>query len=268
MDPATILVGAAVGIVVGLTSIGGGALLTPALVVGLGIPPSLAIGSDVLIASGMKLVGGGAYALRRQVHWPTVLRLASGSLPGAALGIVLLNRIPRIFLDTFVGRALGSVLIVAGAATVVRLALRDRVSPTRWPGWPQTAALGFATGVLVSVTSIGSGSLLLCALAFLYPLRAQTLVGTDLVHALLLSAAATIGHASAGRVNVELAASVLAGAVPGVLLGARLARVLSERTLRAALAVVLVGVGSYLALFQAPAAQAATRPTISVKEVQ
>ena len=94
MDAVTALVGLGVGVVVGLTSMGGGALLTPALVLVVGVPPSLAIGSDVLIASAIKLFGGGAYALRREVDWTTVRRLAVGSIPGALLGVGLLNLIP------------------------------------------------------------------------------------------------------------------------------------------------------------------------------
>ena len=99
------------------------------------------------------------------------------------------------------------------------------------------------------MTSVGSGSLLLCVLALGYPLRARETVGTDLVHALLLSAAATLGHAHAGRVDVALAGAVLAGAIPGVLTGARLATGVQERSLRAALAVVLVAIGVPLAVF-------------------
>ncbi len=140
-------------------------------------------------------------------------------------------------------RALGVVLVVAGAATLVRLRFAAHARPTIAPAPIWTAALGFATGLLVSTTSIGSGSLLLCVLAFFFPLPAQTMVGTDLVHALVLSAAATAGHLHAGRVDVALAGLVLTGSVPGVLLGARVAHVVPERTLRAVLAVILIGLG-------------------------
>src|SRR5579872_3275460 len=104
------VVGALVGIVVGLTSTGGGALLTPALLF-LGVPPSLAVGSDVVVASGIKLFGGGAYALRREVDWPTVWKLAAGSVPGAVLGVLLLNRIPKEVLDHALRHVLGVALV-------------------------------------------------------------------------------------------------------------------------------------------------------------
>ncbi len=121
--------------------------------------------------------------------------------------------------------------------------------PKRIPDLPVTVSLGFFTGLLVSMTSIGSGSLLLSVLSLFYPLSAQTMVGTDLVHALLLSSAATVGHSLAGRVDVGLAAAVLVGAIPGVLLGARMAIAMPERSLRAGLAVVLIAIGIQLTMF-------------------
>ena len=117
------------------------------------------------------------------------------------------------------------------------------------PATAVTMCLGFAIGVLVSMTSVGSGSLLLCALALWYPLEAREIVGTDLVHALILSTVATLGHAAAGRVDLVLAGAVLLGAVPGVLVGARLVTRVRERPLRVMLAFVLVATGAVFAVF-------------------
>jgi len=257
LDLAPIAIGFFVGALVGATSTGGGALLTPALVLVARVPPSIAIGSDVLIAAGMKLVGGGFYALRREVHWQTAARLAAGSLPGAAVGIAILNRLPVDRLEAWLAHALGFVLILAAAALFLRVLLAERLQPRRMPSAAATVGLGFVTGVLVSMTSVGSGSLLLCVLVLGYPLAARTSVGTDLVHALVLSSAATVGHAAAGRVDVALAGAVLVGGIPGVLAGARLATAVPERPLRASLAVVLFVLGVQLAVFgvaqQAPA---------------
>jgi len=264
MDYGPSLIGLAVGLLVGATSTGGGALLTPALVLIAGVPASIAIGSDVLIASGMKLFGGGVYALRGQVHWPTVGRLAVGSIPGAALGISMLNRLPVSAIDAYLTRGLGFVLMLAGAAVIIRLTVGTRTHPTRSPRWSITVLIGFMTGVLVSMTSIGSGSLLLCALSLYYPLGATTIVGTDLMHALFLSSVATVGHSMAGRVDVGLAAAVLIGAVPGVLIGARLATAVPERALRASLAAVLMAIGLQLVIFNAAPAQAT--PTTPITE--
>ena len=152
-------------------------------------------------------------------------------------------------LETWLTHALGVVLVAAGAALLLRVTLADRQRPRRTPHAALTIGLGFVTGVLVSMTSIGSGSLLLCVLALKYPLRARETVGTDLVHALLLSAVAALGHANAGRVDVALAGAVLAGAIPGVLTGARLATGVQEQSLRTALAVVLLAIGVPLAVF-------------------
>ena len=197
-DFAPTAIGFAAGLLVGATSTGGGALLTPALILFARVPPSVAIGSDVLIASGMKLFGGGFYAFRREVHWPTVGRLAAGSIPGALAGMAILNRLPVDRIETWLTHALGFVLVAAGAALLLRVTLAGRLRLRRTPAAAVTIGLGFVTGVLVSMTSIGSGSLLLCMLALAYPLGARETVGTDLVHALVLSVVATLGHANAG----------------------------------------------------------------------
>lgn len=265
MELTSAIIGLVAGVAVGLTSMGGGALLTPALVLFAGVPPSVAVGSDVLIASVMKLFGGGAYALRREVHWPTVARLAAGSLPGAAVGLVVLNRVPAAFVDATLGRALGAVLVLAGAATVARLVLRARAVAPAMPSFARTVALGALAGFLVATTSVGSGSILVCLLALFFPLRAKVLVGTDIVHALFLSAFATVGHLASGRVDFALAGAVLAGAVPGVLIGARLAGAIPERALRAGLAAALVAVGLHLAV-RTPAHAAETRAVAEARK--
>lgn len=244
------LVGAAVGLIVGLTSTGAGALLTPALIGLVGIPAARAIGTDVLIAAVIKLAGGSLYAARGQVRWPLVARLAVGSVPGAAAGVAIVNQLPPGSIDIVLQRAVGVVVIAAGAATLIRLFVLRR--PDRpMPATAPTVALGFGIGLLVGLTSIGSGTLLLCGLAIWFPLRGPEMVGTDLVHGLVLSAVAAGGHALAGRVDGALAATVLLGALPGVVAGTWLARALPERRLRAALGVVLIGAGLATAFSEA-----------------
>jgi hypothetical protein len=239
------LVGLVVGIVVGLTSMGGGALLTPALIF-LGIPASTAIGSDVLIASVTKFFGSGAYVLKREIHWRTVGSLALGSIPGALVGNRVLNAIPRASVDSFVVYGLGFVLLIAGSATLYRLTLKALPLTHPMPGTATIALMGFLTGFIVMVTSVGSGSLLMVMMLRFVPLPTRRLVGTDIVHALILSSLATFLHARSGRVDVALALSVLVGAIPGVLLGARMAGVLPEKGLRGAVAGILVFVGVVL----------------------
>src|SRR5438128_4912922 len=237
------LVGAGVGLLVGLTSMGAGALLTPALVLLLGVPPRIAVGSDVLIAGVMKLFGGGAYAMRRAVHWPTVLRLLAGSVPGALAGLWLLHLVPDGSLDTIIARLLGIAMLASGAVSLVRYLRRMPGEEVSSPGPAGSAAIGFATGLLVSITTVGSGSILIFVLARFFPLRARQLVGTDLAHAFLLSVVAAAGHGFAGRLDPALAVAVLAGAVPGVIAGALLAGKVPERSLRTALATIVFTVG-------------------------
>jgi uncharacterized membrane protein YfcA len=256
------LVGLVVGVIIGLTGMGGGAVLTPALVWILGIPAPLAVGSDVFIASVTKFFSGGVYAWRRLVDWKLTGTLALGSVPGAFAGVLLLNRIPPEVVNGFVGRALGVAMLLSAATTVRRLFQKARPEGRTSPPAPVTVALGFATGVLVSLTSVGSGSLLCCVLFQFFPLPTARLVGTDIVHGILLSAAASIGHAASGRLDLALAASVLVGAVPGAVVGARLAGRIPERALRVGLAAVLAGIGFRMAL--GPAVTSTSTPPPSV----
>ncbi|MBK5297887.1 MAG: sulfite exporter TauE/SafE family protein [Vicinamibacteria bacterium] len=255
MDLALVLTGLVTGFVVGLTSTGGGALLTPALVLLIGVPARIAIGSDVLIACGMKLVSGGFYAWRGDTHWPTVWWLLTGSIPGALVGLSIVNLLPADGGEQILRAALGVMLVAAGGAIVFRLRRRDEpLTDALAPSTRKTAIIGFVIGVLVSVTSIGSGSLLLCALTLWFPLTARTAVGTDLLHALVLSTVVSAGHWSAGRVDLALVTGVLAGAIPGALAGAMLATSIPQRALRACLAATLVAVGLQLASSSVPPA--------------
>ena len=268
MDFEIIAIGLFVGIIVGATSTGGGALLTPALILIAKVPASIAIGSDVLIASGMKLFGGGFYISRREVNWETIKNLTIGSIPGAMLGIFILNNLPISALDAYISHALGIVLILAGTFMALLLTIKKRFHPRHPPRWSISAMLGFFTGLLVSMTSIGSGSLLLCVLSLLYPFSATTIIGTDIVHALFLALVATVGHSIAGRVDIALATTVLLGAIPGVLIGAKLAISMPERILRASLAIVLIVIGIQLTVFNVSSVQVqSVSPTAQEKNM-
>ncbi len=261
MELTLVLTGAVTGFVVGLTSTGGGALLTPALVLLVGVPARIAIGSDVLIASAIKLVSGSFYAWRGDAHWPTVARLLAGSIPGALTGLAIVNRLPVESSEIILRGALGVVLVVAGAALAFRL--RHETPPQFDKPFPRalhTSTIGFVIGLLVSITSIGSGSLLLVALSLRYPLAPRTTVGTDLLHALVLSAVVSGGHWSAGRVDMALVGHVLVGAIPGALGGAMLATAVPQRALRAALAAVLVAIGLQLTASSLSSPAAAVTP--------
>lgn len=241
MNLTAAVVGAVAGMCVGATSTGGGALLTPGLILVVGVSPSIAIGTDVAIATVMKLVAGGFYIWRSQVNWRTVWRLATGSIPGVLLGLFVLTLINKADINFYMQRLLAVLLVIAGVTGLVRLFVQ-RTPPdhTDGPGRLTAAVLGFLTGLLVTMTSVGSGSLLLAILSLFFPMAATTLVGTDIVHALMLTSLASAGHFMAGRLDLGLAGAVLVGGIPGVLVGVRLATTVPERWLRGALSTVLI----------------------------
>ena len=269
MDLVLTLAGFGVGVVVGLTGMGGGALMTPILVLLFGIPPVAAVSSDLAASAVMKPFGGWVHARRGTVNWPLVRWLCVGSVPSAFCGVLLLRLIGS---DAAVQRtvqlALAVALLLAAAGLVVK-AYRARGETGTGPA-PQvrvrplpTALLGAAGGLVVGLTSVGSGSLIIVVLLALYPtLRANNLVGTDLVQAIPLVAAAALGHALFGDLRLDIAGAVLLGSVPGVLLGARLSARAPAAVVRVALVVVLLA--SALKLIGLPNAVVAAGAGVAV----
>jgi uncharacterized membrane protein YfcA len=257
VDLTLALAGLGVGIVVGLTGMGGGALMTPILVLFFGVPPIAAVSSDLAASAVMKPFGGFVHARRGTVNWAMVRWLCAGSVPSAFLGVLLLRLLGD---DDSVQRtiriALGAALVLAAAGLVVK-AWTGRNRPASATGAVvtvkplPTALLGAAGGLVVGLTSVGSGSLIIVVLLAMYPkLRANDLVGTDLVQAIPLVTAAALGHALFGDLKLDLAAAVLVGSVPGVLIGSRISSRAPGGLVRAALVVVLLA--SALKLFDVP----------------
>jgi uncharacterized protein len=258
MDPVLTVAGFGVGVVVGLTGMGGGALMTPILVLVFGVPPVAAVSSDLAASAVMKPFGGLVHARRGTVRWPLVGWLCLGSVPSAFAGVLLLRFIgPGHTVQHLIQVALAVALLLAALGLLIKgYSARRRPAP---PGAPApllmrplpTALLGAAGGLVVGLTSVGSGSLIIVVLLALYPsLRANDLVGTDLVQAIPLVAAAALGHAFFGDLRLDIAGAVLVGSVPGVLLGARLSARAPARVIRSALVVVLLA--SALKLFGLP----------------
>ncbi len=254
MDPVLALAGLGVGMVVGLTGMGGGALMTPILVLFFGVPPLAAVSSDLVASAVMKPFGGLVHIRRGTVNWRLVGWLCVGSVPSAFLGVLLMRWLggDRGVQDA-VQRALGVALLLAVVGLVVKAYAGRRASPVDAdrPGSPDparprvrplaTALLGALGGVVVGLTSVGSGSLIIVILLALYPtLRANDLVGTDLVQAIPLVGAAALGHVLFGDLHLDIAGAVLVGSVPGVLLGARLSSRAPSGVIRSALALVLL----------------------------
>jgi uncharacterized membrane protein YfcA len=257
VDPILTLAGLGVGVVVGLTGMGGGALMTPLLVLAFGIPPVAAVSSDLVASAVMKPFGSVVHARRGTVNWALVRWLCVGSVPSAFLGVLLLRLVPNpAAVQKDVQYALGAALLLAvvGLLAKAYLGRRRPSGPTateiRVRPVP-TALLGALGGLVVGLTSVGSGSLIIVILLLLYPtLRANDLVGTDLVQAVPLVAAAAFGHILFGDLHLDLALSIIVGSVPGVLIGSRLSSRAPAGLVRAGLVVVLLA--SALKLFGTP----------------
>src|SRR4051795_11089407 len=258
MDPTLALAGLGVGIIVGLTGMGGGALMTPVLVLVFGVPPIAAVSSDLAASAVMKPFGGFVHARRGTVNWRMVGWLCAGSVPSAFAGVLLLRLLgDDASMQHAIRVALGGALLLAAAGLLVKAWTGRRqgdgpAAPVRVKPLP-TALLGAAGGLIVGLTSVGSGSLIIVVLLAMYPrLRANDLVGTDLVQAIPLVTAAALGHALFGDLKLDLAAAVLVGSVPGVLIGSRISSRAPAGLVRSALVIVLLA--SALKLFDVPTA--------------
>jgi len=247
IDPFVVLAGVFVGFVVGLTGMGGGALMTPILVLVFGVQPLAAVSSDVVAAMVMRPIGGGVHWRRGTVNWGLVKWLALGSIPSAFLGVLLLRKLGAgAELEAHVKLALGVVLLVVSAALIIRplLAARKRPGESMLPILVRpvpTLFIGIFGGLIVGLTSVGSGSLMIILLLMLYPrLKLSELVGTDLVQAVPLVTSAALGHLLFGDFKFGLTASILIGSVPGVFVGARLSSRAPDHVIRPALVVVLL----------------------------
>lgn len=246
IDPKVALAGLFVGFVVGLTGMGGGALMTPILVLLFKVQPLAAVSSDIVAAMIMKPVGGGVHWRRGTVNTELVRWLVTGSVPSAFLGVLLLKHTGQgDALQHHVKVALGIALLVVALGLIIRpLLSRGRQGDSTEPlvvKKAQTVLIGVAGGLVVGLTSVGSGSLMIILLLMLYPkLRLSELVGTDLVQAIPLVASAALGHALFGDFQLALTASILVGSVPGVFIGAQLSSRARDAVIRPALVLVLL----------------------------
>ncbi|MGE3529277.1 MAG: sulfite exporter TauE/SafE family protein [Methyloceanibacter sp.] len=241
-----IAAGFGVGALVGLTGVGGGALMTPLLISTFGISPQVAVGTDLLYASITKTAGGWRHHVADHVDWPIVFRLAAGSLPAAALLLLFMSvvHLDMVQLAHWIRMGLVVALPLSGLAIALHPWL-SRTAPSNDTGdvpprTLPTVLFGAALGLLVTLTSVGAGAIGVTVLAMLYPmLPAKRLVGSDIAHAVPLTLVGGLGHFGLGNVDTELLLILLVGSIPGILLGARLAGIVPERLLRPILAVML-----------------------------
>ncbi len=253
MDPAIIIFGLGIGILVGMTGMGGGSLMTPLLILIFGIQPTTAIGTDIFYSAITKTVGGWRHLRMKTVNMGLVKWLSMGSVPGAVIGVALVSILARHVgadrLDSLVYAMLGGTLLMVGIVTLARaLILRNLVSER--DGFEiqrrhrvAAVVIGATTGFVIGITSAGSGTVIAILLIAVFRLTPKKVVGTDVFHAAILLWAAGIAHWVGGNVDFVLAGNILIGSVPGVVIGAALSDRAPQGFIRTALGVVLVGSG-------------------------
>jgi uncharacterized membrane protein YfcA len=264
IDVVPALFGLLVGFLVGLTGVGGGSLMTPFLVLTMGVPAPTAVGTDLVYATVTKVVGSVQHYRQQSVNVQVAVFLGLGSIPASLLGVATLEWIKASYdeeaVRSIMVTIIAATLVLVGASLIYRtFFMRDRAESSNRPKWngksPMslkrrlfTVLFGAMGGYLVGLTSIGSGSIMAIILLLLYPLAPAVVVGTDIAHATVLSLVTGLAHASQGNVDWGLAGTLLLGSVPGVLVGSRLAPYIPGKPLRVILAVMLIFVGARLLL--------------------
>jgi len=253
MDPAIVVFGFGVGVLVGATGMGGGSLMTPLLILIFGIKPVVAVGTDLAYAAVTKTVGGWRHLTHGKVHKRLALWLAVGSCPGALTGVYVLDLLREAYgsgFDDLLIVLISSALLLVGLLMLMRAmavgeaARRERghlVMETRHK--VAAIALGASVGFILGVTSAGSGTLIAVGLIVGFRLEPHLVVGTDVVHAAILMWVAAIAHLVSGNVDLGLTGTILIGSIPGVWLGAHWSTKLPADVLRPALAIVLIASG-------------------------
>jgi len=252
VDPLIVLFGLGVGVLVGLTGVGGGALMTPLLILVFGIKPVTAVGTDLAYGAVTKTVGGWRHVKLKTVDFGISTWMAFGSVPAAVGGTYALQALERATgksFDDVVMVAVGCAILLTGSLLFVKTVLRGTPSEGR-QSVPATrrnkiaaATFGALVGFILGVTSAGSGSLIAVGLIMLFKLAPHRVVGTDIFHAAILLWAAAIAHIVAGNVDFALAGTILLGSVPGVVVGSWLSVRTPVEVLRTVLGVVLIGGG-------------------------
>jgi len=260
MDGIYTLSGFLVGLIVGVTGVGGGSLMTPLLVLLFGVSPATAVGTDLLYASLTKMLGGWVHGRRGTVDWKVVGLLSLGSFPAAVITVALLKflALDEKTLRSLVTSVLSMALLLTASALLLKgrirkIAQRDdgTVYELHHRHLPvATIVTGIIVGTLVTISSVGAGVLGTVALLFLYPrMPAVKVVGTDIVHAVPLTAVAGMGHLAMGTVDIVLLGSLLLGSLPGIYIGSHLSSRLPEAVLRPVLATMLLIIGTRMALY-------------------
>ncbi|HEY9667280.1 MAG TPA: sulfite exporter TauE/SafE family protein [Coleofasciculaceae cyanobacterium] len=253
-----------VGIIVGLTGVGGASLITPMLIFVFQVPPSVAVSSDVVAATLMKVIGGVKHWQQRTIDLQAATWLALGSVPGSLMGVgilYLIKRLGTLNLDFILLRLLGVMMLLVASLALSQLLLKTFFPQLKSPELPkfdlntpfgriQAIAIGAVLGLMVGMTSVSSGSMFALVLIAFFRLDSRKLVGTDIAQAAVLLLFTSLGHIGLGTVDWSLVLPIWLGTVPGVLLGARLCKLTPQRTLRFVIYSILVMV-SWKLVYQA-----------------
>src|SRR6201996_1405765 len=254
IDPLYVASGFGVGLLVGMTGVGGGSLMTPLLILLFGIHPATAVGTDLLYAAATKTGGSFVHNWARNIHWRAVLRLAAGSIPASIATLLFLFwlDLPMGTLRSLINSVLSFALLLTATALIFRKLVIDKLR-TRMERLDDTTVaratvlLGGALGILVSISSVGAGAIGVTALLLLYPqLPIARIVGSDIAHAVPLTLVAGLGHWWLGSINLPMLGALLAGSIPGIVLGSLVAVRVPDWVLRPILAVTLAVVGGTL----------------------
>jgi uncharacterized protein len=248
IDPLYVASGFGVGLLVGMTGVGGGSLMTPLLILLFGIHPTTAVGTDLLYAAATKTGGSLVHGLGRSIHWPAVIRLACGSLPASVATMLVMW---QLNLDASAQRSVVNLvlcfaLLLTATSLIFRKAIMERYRKRLEHVDEKTTAIltvvtGAALGILVSISSVGAGAVGVTVLLLLYPrLPMVTVVGSDIAHAVPLTLVAGAGHWALGAVDWSLMGVLLLGSLPGIVIGSYSALKVPETVLRVTLAAVLI----------------------------
>ena len=248
IDPLYVASGFGVGLLVGMTGVGGGSLMTPLLILLFGIHPSTAVGTDLLYAAATKTGGSLVHGLSRSIHWPAVIRLACGSIPASILTLFLMWQfeLSAASQRSVINLVLCFALLLTATSLIFRKSILDRYRARMErvdaaTTTIATVATGAALGVLVSISSVGAGAVGVTVLLLLYPrLPMATIVGSDIAHAVPLTLVAGAGHWALGAVDWHLMGVLLLGSLPGIVIGSYFAVRVPQTVLRVALATILL----------------------------
>lgn len=244
-----ILVGLLVGTLIGMTGLGGGVLLLPVLIFGLKVPPIIAVGSDALFNFITKIGSSWVHLKKGTVRRKVVVALAVGSVPGAILGVSFLSYLRSIYgsgVNSFITSAVGLLLVCIPTLMIFQTQIEDHVAnrPPTMKSFVGMSVIGLLAGFLVGMTSVGSGSIIMMMLLLFYSFPPKVMVGTDIVHAVLLTGVTSLLHWRLGNIDLRLVGALLIGSIPGGILGSYLSTRVPVPWLRRILCTVLLATGA------------------------